>query len=68
MPNAINNNTTLTTATLDSVTVSPSGGGGCGGGGLPTGWAEQDVGSVGLAGSAQFSNATFTVKVSGADI
>jgi regulation of enolase protein 1 (concanavalin A-like superfamily) len=61
------NNTTLTTATLDSVTVSPGSGGG-GGGGLPTGWAEQDVGSVGLAGSAQFSNGTFTVKASGADI
>jgi regulation of enolase protein 1 (concanavalin A-like superfamily) len=60
------NNTTLTTATLDSVTVSQ--GSGCGGGGLPTPWVEQDVGSVGLAGSAQFANDTFTVKASGADI
>jgi regulation of enolase protein 1 (concanavalin A-like superfamily)/HKD family nuclease len=58
------NNTTLTTATLDGVTVSLGGGGG----GLPSPWLEQDVGSVAIAGSAQLANGTFTVKASGADI
>ena len=38
------------------------------GGGLPTGWTDQDVGSVGIAGSASYSNGTFTVNGSGASI
>ncbi|HEY9138275.1 MAG TPA: DUF1349 domain-containing protein, partial [Terriglobus sp.] len=37
-------------------------------GGLPTGWADQDVGSVGLAGSASYSGGTFTVNGSGTSI
>jgi phosphatidylserine/phosphatidylglycerophosphate/cardiolipin synthase-like enzyme/regulation of enolase protein 1 (concanavalin A-like superfamily) len=60
------NDTTHTTATLDSVTVSQGSGGG--GSGLPPPWIERDIGSVGLAGSAQVANGTFTVKASGADI
>ncbi|MGB7925676.1 MAG: kelch repeat-containing protein [Pyrinomonadaceae bacterium] len=35
---------------------------------LPSPWVNQDIGSVGLAGSAAFSNNTFTIKGSGADI
>ena len=35
---------------------------------LPTGWLDQDVGSVGIAGSATYSNGTFTVNGSGGDI
>ena len=35
---------------------------------LPIPWAAQDIGSVGLAGSASYSGATFTVNGSGADI
>ncbi len=60
------NNATLTTATFDSVAVSPGGGGS--GSELPSPWVEQDVGGVGLAGSAQYANGTFTVSASGADI
>ncbi|MGQ0602319.1 MAG: PQQ-dependent sugar dehydrogenase, partial [Anaerolineales bacterium] len=39
-----------------------------GGGGLPSPWSSQDIGSVGVAGSASFNNGTFTVRGSGADI
>jgi regulation of enolase protein 1 (concanavalin A-like superfamily) len=35
---------------------------------LPSPWTHQDIGSVGVAGSAAFANGTFTVKGSGADI
>ncbi len=37
---------------------------------LPTGWASQDIGSVGIAGSSQFDSATgtFTVAGSGSDV
>src|SRR5439155_17295247 len=38
------------------------------GGQLPVPWLDRDIGSVGVAGSAQFSNGTFTVRASGADI
>ncbi|GGG69379.1 hypothetical protein [Edaphobacter dinghuensis] len=38
------------------------------GGGLPTGWTDQDIGSVGIAGSASYSNGTFTVNGSGTSI
>jgi len=64
------NNSALTTATVDNVTVSTGGGGGGGGGGgsLPSGWSDGDIGSVGPAGSAQFANGTFTIQASGADI
>jgi len=37
-------------------------------GNLPSPWTTTDVGSVGTAGSASFSNGTFTVSGSGADI
>jgi hypothetical protein len=54
--------------------------GGCGGspppppppppppGPLPSPWTNQDVGSTGLAGSASYSNGTFTVSGAGSDI
>jgi len=32
---------------------------------LPTPWLDQDIGSVGIAGSASYSNGTFTVKGAG---
>ncbi len=35
---------------------------------LPSPWADHDIGSVPVAGSAQYSNATFTVQGSGADV
>jgi len=35
---------------------------------LPSGWSDGDVGSVGLAGSAGYSNGTFTVAAAGAGI
>jgi hypothetical protein len=38
------------------------------GGALPAGWTDQDIGAVGLAGSATFNNGTFSVTGSGADI
>ncbi len=36
--------------------------------GLPGGWTDQDIGAVGLAGSASYNSGTFTVSGSGADI
>jgi Pro-kumamolisin, activation domain len=36
--------------------------------GLPSGWADADVGAVGTPGSAGFSNGTFTVNASGQQI
>jgi regulation of enolase protein 1 (concanavalin A-like superfamily) len=35
---------------------------------LPTGWTDQDIGSVGLAGSASYSSGTFTVNGAGSSI
>jgi hypothetical protein len=35
---------------------------------LPNSWLDQDVGSVGVAGSASFSNGTFTVQGGGTQI
>jgi len=35
---------------------------------LPSGWSDQDVGSVGVAGSATYASGTFTVKGSGTSI
>jgi predicted amidohydrolase/regulation of enolase protein 1 (concanavalin A-like superfamily) len=37
-------------------------------GSLPAPWQTQDVGAVGLTGSASFSNGTFTIEGAGADI
>jgi len=38
------------------------------GGGLPAPWLHQDIGAVGLGGSASYSSGTFTVNASGTDI
>ena len=38
------------------------------GGPLPSGWSHRDIGSVGPAGTATYSNGTFTVAGAGADI
>jgi YD repeat-containing protein len=35
---------------------------------FPTGWSDQDVGSVGVAGSASYGNDTFTVKGDGSQL
>jgi RHS repeat-associated protein len=35
---------------------------------LPSGWVDLDVGSVGIAGSATYSNGTFTIEGAGTDI
>jgi hypothetical protein len=43
-------------------------GGSSGGAGLPSGWLNQDVGTVGLAGSTRYSGGVFTVSGAGADI
>jgi hypothetical protein len=51
-----------------NVTTSGSTGGGGGGGGLPSPWQNQDVGTVGLAGSTSYSGGVFTVTGAGADI
>lgn len=51
-----------------SSTTGSGGGGGGGGGGLPSPWQQADVGSVGVAGNATYSNGTFTVSGSGSDI
>jgi regulation of enolase protein 1 (concanavalin A-like superfamily) len=37
-------------------------------GSLPAPWLDQDIGSVGLVGSANYVNGTFTVRGAGADI
>jgi uncharacterized membrane protein/regulation of enolase protein 1 (concanavalin A-like superfamily) len=37
-------------------------------GSLPSGWADQDVGSVGIAGSASYSGSTYTLTGSGTSI
>lgn len=37
-------------------------------GGLPAGWADQDIGSVAVTGSASYNNGTFTVNGSGSSI
>jgi len=55
------------TATVDNVTVSADTTGG-GTGGLPSPWAESDVGAVSAAGSTSYAGGTFTIKASGADI
>ncbi|GCE10592.1 carbohydrate-binding protein [Tengunoibacter tsumagoiensis] len=37
-------------------------------GSLPSGWQNQDIGSVGLPGAASYANGTYTVTASGGDI
>jgi hypothetical protein len=51
-----------------AIVFSGSGGSGGGGGGLPSPWQNQDVGSVGVAGSTSYSGGVFTVRGAGADI
>ncbi|HEX7695970.1 MAG TPA: protease pro-enzyme activation domain-containing protein, partial [Candidatus Acidoferrum sp.] len=51
-------NSTTIALTVQSLTVTT----------LPAGWSDGDVGSVGVAGSASFSNGTFTVQAAGAQI
>jgi phosphatidylserine/phosphatidylglycerophosphate/cardiolipin synthase-like enzyme/regulation of enolase protein 1 (concanavalin A-like superfamily) len=36
--------------------------------GLPTGWSTADIGSIGIPGSASYSNGQFTLQASGSDI
>jgi glucose/arabinose dehydrogenase/regulation of enolase protein 1 (concanavalin A-like superfamily) len=60
---ATDNSGAVTTSGAVSITVTnPSGGG------LPSPWTNQDVGAVGLAGSATHTGGTFTLQGSGADI
>jgi len=60
-----------TQAVVTNVTISGSGGGGGGGGGgstLPAPWTDGDIGSVTIAGTADYASGLFTVTASGADI
>jgi N-acetylneuraminic acid mutarotase/regulation of enolase protein 1 (concanavalin A-like superfamily) len=52
-------------ATFGSVAVTSASGGN---GALPSPWGNQDIGTVGLAGSATHANGVFTVKAAGANI
>jgi regulation of enolase protein 1 (concanavalin A-like superfamily) len=56
------NNSAICTATMDKVTIDRAP--------LPSPWASQDIGAVGLGGSATYntSTSTFTVSGSGGDI
>jgi regulation of enolase protein 1 (concanavalin A-like superfamily) len=56
-------NSTLATATFDNVSVS-----GSSAGGLPSPWAADDLGPVGISGSADYAAGVFTVEGSGVDI
>jgi uncharacterized protein YceK len=57
------NNSALATATFDNVSVNSTSAQP-----LPSPWLDQDLGSVGVTGSASFSNGTFTVQGAGAGI
>ena len=54
-----------TTAAIDNVSVTASGGGSTA---LPTGWDHKDVGAVTIPGNATYSNGTYQIQASGADI
>ncbi len=56
------------TNSVDDVILEGTASGGGGGGGLPSPWLNQDIGSVGIAGSASHASGTFTLNGSGADI
>ena len=60
---ATDNTGLQTTSSAVNVTVT-----GTTGGTLPAPWQQQDIGSVGAAGSATVSNGTYTVNGAGADI
>jgi hypothetical protein len=64
---ATDNSGATTTSSAANITVSGSGITVSGSGG-PVTWVDQDIGSVGLAGSASYSSGVFSVKGSGADI
>lgn len=53
---------TVFTSSSVAITVNPAGSG------LPTPWADQDIGAVGVTGSSASSSGTFTVNASGTDI
>jgi regulation of enolase protein 1 (concanavalin A-like superfamily) len=55
---------TSATATSGTISISVSNSGGA----LPAPWQHQDIGGVGVAGSATFANGVFTVSGSGTDI
>ncbi len=59
------NTGTRNTATFDNVSVSALS---TSTGTLPSPWASQDIGTVGLTGSASYSSGLFTVTGAGADI
>jgi hypothetical protein len=61
LPISSHDNTQLATSTIDTVSVMSATA-------LPSGWTQQDIGSVAFAGSATFSSGVFTLKGSGADI
>lgn len=58
-------NSKAATATFDNVAVTQ---GVASPGGLPAPWADQDIGSVGKAGNAAYSNGVFTVQAAGANV
>jgi len=58
-------NASLATATFDKVTTITSN---SGTGTLPSPWMDSDIGAVGVAGSAGYTNGTYTLKGSGVDI
>ncbi len=59
------NDAALATANFDNVSLSVSG---VGTGLLPSPWVRMDIGNTGIAGSAGYTNSTYTLKGSGADI
>ena len=61
---AVATDTANLSATSRAVAVTVSGPTGA----LPTGWADTDIGTVGLAGAASHNAGTFTVRGAGADI
>jgi hypothetical protein len=62
------NNSICACYAVSSVWTYSTEGSGGGGGQLPAPWSSQDVGAVGTAGSASYSNGTFTVRGAGANI
>jgi regulation of enolase protein 1 (concanavalin A-like superfamily) len=59
-------NSALAIATFDNVSLTP--GESSTPGSLPTGWLNQDVGSVGVAGNASYTGGIFTVRGAGQQI
>ena len=64
---AVTSHTTAasTTAAVSGVSVTASGGGSTA---LPDGWSQQDIGAVTIAGNGVYSNGTYQISASGADI